>query len=113
MKGGDACVALRPYSLIRHNTISILFADNSRKACFLQTLQRTLCDATACFAIRVTNIVITAATSFEHPEELSIKRSRIELSCQAKRRWIVDNTRKTIICVGVPDLVGITHKMMD
>ena len=109
----DLFASVTLFSLIPHHPISLRSADNSRKACLLQTLQRTLRDTSAGLAIWITNIVIKTTTTFEHPEELLIKHPRIKLPCQAKRWWIMDNSRKTAIFEALYNLVSITHYLMD
>ena len=49
------------------------------------------------------------AAALKHTEQLLVKDASIEFACQAKDRWIMQNTRKTFILEGLYALRRISR----
>src|SRR6266567_6395 len=54
-----------------------------------------------------------APAALEYPEKLPVKLARIQVSCQAQRWWIMDDTRKRPVFKVLHHLEGVAHHLLD
>src|SRR5215471_191262 len=93
----------------RYHPVCLWPACDPRKTRFLEPAYNTPGHAAACLAVGVPNVMEQAPTALEYPEKLPVKLASVKVSRQAKRRWIMDDTRKRPVFKVLHHLEGVAH----
>src|SRR5215469_17416364 len=97
----------------RYHPVCLRPAYDSCKTRFLEPSYDAPGHAATCLAVGVPDVMEQAATALKYSEKLPVKHARVQVSCQAKRWRIMDDTRKRLIFKVLHYLGCITHHLLN